>query len=200
MLEDSPLLQTAAHSHPASDRCRRVFAVGAASAALLVVVAGVLLVFLYPRTPVVRVDGAGLPPGVNPPVVIVTPPTLFIPLALSCAINNVNFYEAALLDTSSITGYYQSTALQRRVLLGQTVEPGAHFAARAVTQFMLNVELAYEFFASPIVLSEMAADCASLHHVAIALDLDLHIAALFLTNVTLQSSVSVNVSCTSARV
>jgi hypothetical protein len=98
---------------PDPRRRRRLVIVVAVVGACLVLLVTLLLAFLYPRTPTVSVVGAGLPPGVAPPTVVVSPPTMFIPITLRVSVENSNFYEITLLGTSTLSGYYSSVVFGR---------------------------------------------------------------------------------------
>lgn len=166
----------------------------------LAIVLGVLISFLFPRVPVVKVTYAGLRPGVNPPRISVVPtPSMFIPMEMGLVIANDNFYELTSLNTSWVAGFYASKTLGE-VMLGRAMEAAGAVGPRAVGSAVLNVDLVYAFFASPIVLTEIAADCLRLGQVNITLALSLHVSALFLHNVTIETNVETTVQCSSSKI
>lgn len=177
-------------------RCRRICIIVLAVAFSLALVLGILIAFLAPRVPGVRVTYAGLRPGINPPRISVAPtPSMLIPMELGLTIANDNFYELRSLNTSWVAGFYASKTLGEDVMLGRAMEAAGAVGPRSVWSAVLNVDLVYAFFASPIVLTEIAEDCTLFGNVNITLQLSLHVSALFLHNATIQTNVETTVQC-----
>jgi hypothetical protein len=160
---------------------------------LLLLAVGIAIAVLYPSSPSITVAGV-IVDVAGAVTVRLSPPMFSVPLSLFLNISNPNPYAFGVLSSSLLQGFYNSSTLSAPVLLGHS-SPSFSVPSHSTVSRTLPLTLEYQLFDSPVVLGDIVAGCTLNGEFLVDLQLQLHITALFLKNLTISRTTEVRVNC-----